>query len=106
MLDASQVTRFAARLHNTPDPSFVSEWREEWSQKVADDMRRLAPVATGALRASIHPDAEGVSVGVAYAAYVEYGTADTAPQPFVNPAIEGRIRPAADDAGRRVLQQL
>jgi HK97 gp10 family phage protein len=103
MIDASDVTQFAARLRREPDEK---EWQSEWSRKVADDMRSFAPSRTGALRASIQATRDGVEVGVRYGSYVNYGTSDTAPQPFVAPAINKNIGPAAADAGRRVLRLL
>jgi HK97 gp10 family phage protein len=64
---------------------------------VADLARQLAPVDTGALRDSIRvepgdtPTSRKVVAGggaVAYAAHVEYGTADSPAQPFMTPAVE------------------
>lgn len=103
MIDFSQVDRFAAKLATPPRED---EWQDEWSERVADEMRTLAPVDTGALRASIQPTGDGVEVGVDYGVYVEYGTSDTAPQPFANPAINRLADPAARDAGDRVIRQL
>lgn len=105
MLDFSDVTRFAARL-NQPIELVEEGWQGEWSNKVADEMRVNAPVDTGALRASIQPTSDGVEVGVRYGAFVEYGTSDTAPQPFASPAVNRLSRPAAEDAGRRVIRRL
>lgn len=62
---------------------------------VADLARQLAPVDTGALRASIRvtPDAPALRVEVQaggasapYAAYVEYGTSRSPAQPYLTPA--------------------
>jgi HK97 gp10 family phage protein len=103
MIDASQVTRFAARLNS---PVVEEPWKAEWSRKVADEMRRNAPVDTGALRDSIRETGDGVEVGAPYGGFVEYGTSDTAPQPFVGPTVNRLVRPAAEDAGRRVIRQL
>lgn len=94
---------FAARLAREPDED---GWQREWSSKVADEMRPHAPVDTGRLRASIQPSSEGVRVGVPYAGFVEYGTSDTAPQPFAQPAVNRLADPAARDAGDRVIRQL
>lgn len=57
----------------------------------------LVPVLTGELRASGHVEQTGpLSAEVVYdaehAVYVEYGTSDTAPQPFIGPAAD----PAAE----------
>lgn len=106
MFDFSDVTRFALKLNMTPDPSFEDRWRREWSGKVAEEMRSLAPSDTGRLRASIQPSSEGVRVGVDYAGFVEYGTSDTAPQPFAGPSVNRLSRPAVEDAARQVLRDL
>lgn len=54
--------------------------------------KRLCPVDTGTLRASLHTvriDAETVEVrdGVKYGKFVEYGTVKMQAQPFLRPAI-------------------
>ena len=105
MINTSDVDQFAARLGSSTE--LVEEgWQGEWSGKVADEMRRNAPVDTGRLRDSIQTTSEGVVVGVDYGAYVEYGTSDTAPQPFTVPAINYLIRRSAEDAGVRVIRLL
>jgi HK97 gp10 family phage protein len=103
MIDVSQVTQFAARLNL---PVIEEPWTDEWSRKVADDMRSFAPVLTGDLRDSIDETSDGVEVGVDYGVYVEYGTAHNAPQSFTVPAINRNIKPAAQDLGRLVVRQL
>ena len=105
MIDFSDVTEFAARLGASVE-ILEEGWQGEWSRKVADEMRRNAPVDTGRLRDSIQTTDDGVIVGVPYGGFVEYGTSDTAPQPFVAPAVNRLIRPAAVDAGDRVIRQL
>lgn len=60
----------------------------------ADDVHSNAPVETGSLRDSVQreidPDGLGgrVVVTASYATFVENGTDDTPPQPFVQPAAE------------------
>ena len=105
MIDTSDVDAFAAKLDSSP--GLVEEpWRQEWSGKVADEMRSLAPVDTGRLRDSIRTDDQGVEVGVEYGPFVEYGTSDTRAQPFTVPAILSLIRASAEDAGIRVIRDL
>lgn len=64
------------------------------ADRIAATARSYAPVATGALRASIEARsiAAGktaeVVAGVEYAAYVEYGTYKMAAQPYLTPAFE------------------
>jgi HK97 gp10 family phage protein len=94
---------FALRLLRSGDED---AWRTKWSARIAEDMRASVPVRTGALRASIRTDSEGVVVGASYAAYVEYGTSHMAPQPFAGPSLHRNIRPAVDDAGKDVIRQL
>lgn len=55
---------------------------------IVDALTRV-PVLTGTLRDSIGEDGEGgYGADTDYAAYVEYGTSDTAPQPFIGPSSE------------------
>ena len=55
-----------------------------------DAAKSFAPKLTGALADSIEAEGDGldwsVSPNVPYDFYVEYGTSDTAPQPFMSPA--------------------
>ena len=86
-----------ALLHSPLGP--VARAIERRAIRVQSRATELCPVDTGRLRASIHHvlgvDAEGVyaDVGsnVEYAAYVELGTRNMDPQPF--------LRPALDDVG-------
>lgn len=55
--------------------------------------KEIVPVDTGALQASIHvvpfgDDAVQVRADMPYAAYVEYGTAHAAAQPYMTPAVQ------------------
>ena len=103
MIDVSEVVAFAAVLKS---PVIEEPWVDEWSEKVAAEMRQNVPVDTGTLRDSIQVTDDGVDVTAPYAAFVEYGTSDTAPQPYAGPAVNKLIRPAAEDLGDRVLRQL
>lgn len=64
------------------------------AQEVASTARAIVPVDTGRLRDSIMAASDRVFTEVDYAAYVEYGTSERAPQPF--------LRPAADTANGEV----
>jgi len=61
-------------------------------QQIARDAQDLAPELTGDLRAKIRGESQGLSGSVVsesdHAAYVEYGTSDTAPQPHMRPAAD------------------
>lgn len=62
----------------------------------AEEARRLAPVDSGELAESIRTRKHGagyrVEVTAAHAGFVEFGTEDTRPQPFVRPAFESQGR--------------
>lgn len=69
---------------------------EEIGEDAAANARRMAPVATGALRNSIDYIVEEDSrlylyAGVEYGAYVELGTRKMAAQPFLRPGLEQAI---------------
>jgi HK97 gp10 family phage protein len=105
MIDASDVTRFARRLSSSPGP-IEDPWRREMSRELADEMQDRAPVLTGELRDSITVTDEGVEVLAEYGPYVEYGTADTPPQPFAGPAADSLAPKAAERAAERAVQSL
>lgn len=72
--------------------------------------QRFAPVLTGALRDSITSHAYGlhaeISANIRYSGYVEFGTSDTRPQPYMRPAAELAYQPLLDgfgDAGEHIL---
>jgi HK97 gp10 family phage protein len=104
MFDFSDVTEFAARLVVSGD--IEDEWQDTWKPKLVEEIRSRAPVRTGTLKASIRETEDGVIVGAPYGAYVEYGTSDTAPQPFVTPSADRLAAPSTEDAARRVLSRL
>lgn len=56
------------------------------SEAGADSARSYAPVLTGALRTSIEVDKDGYGSDLDYAGFVEFGTSDTPPQPFMEPS--------------------
>ena len=60
-------------------------------ETVVRDAQRRAPVRTGTLRDSITVtrinDGVELHVNADYAGYVEYGTGDTPPQPYLRPAL-------------------
>ena len=65
---------------------------DEVTEAIAEDMRRYAPVDTGALRDSIEaePAVEGsgrVRVGTDHWQFPEYGTRDQDAQPYARPAL-------------------
>lgn len=79
----------AARVHVKTGSQLVAE-------KVLEDMRRLVPVRTGALRDGLYINqvsgmaAYHVGIGSRqdYWPYVEYGTSRRDPRPFIAPAVQ------------------
>lgn len=66
---------------------------------VAETARRLVPVKTGALQATIRAEGGTVSAGggeVDYAGVVELGTAKRAAKPYMRPAVEQLSKDAVD----------
>lgn len=57
-------------------------------KSIADKMRGIVPVKTGALKRSITETDRGIEVREEYAGKIEYGTAKTAAKPFTRPAIK------------------
>jgi HK97 gp10 family phage protein len=104
-IDASEVNRLAADLAAAPAKvtakSVVAvDSAAHQTQRAA---QRFAPVLTGRLREGIVVEAAGLSASVVstvrYAEYVEYGTSDTAPQPYMRPAADIASGSLADDLG-------
>lgn len=101
----TDIDTFVQRL-NTPIELTEQGWQDEWSRKLADEWRKRVDVDTGEYRESIHVTPDGAASDVDHSVYNEYGTAHMAPQPALRPAIDFLLRPAAKDAGDRVIRQL
>jgi HK97 gp10 family phage protein len=73
-------------------------------ERMGDEAQANAPVLTGALRASREDfddgDEHGVAFTARYAAYVEFGTSDTRPQPFMWPAADRAERTLVDEVDK------
>ncbi len=87
----------------------IGEITASCAAAAAQRARELCPVDTGRLRDSIRVERDGnaarVSANTDYAAYVEFGTSKTAPQPYLIPAVLGfsdEIAKAAADAAARL----
>lgn len=81
----------------------------ETALKVERDAKRLAPVDTGRLRASIHSDlseiaqmAATVEAATDYAAFVELGTSRMSARPYLRPAYEAAM-PGFIEELKRIL---
>lgn len=106
MMNFSEVDRFAAQLLKSASVDVESEWQRAWAPKLTEEIRRRAP--SGRLRANIRqrPDGAEFNESAWWWYFVEYGTVDQGPRPFVNPALNHIARPAAVDAARRVIGRL
>lgn len=108
--EASQVFALAARLDAVPgivSPASSSAVAKT-AAEIVEDAKALAPVNTGALRASISADIIGptglttaeIGPTVDYGIEVEYGTSRQAPQPFMRPAFEADTPHLEDELDR------
>jgi HK97 gp10 family phage protein len=105
-VDVSEVTKLAARLVRDAALTKVRAERNvsEVAQEVLAEMQANVPVLTGALRDSLGIERVGHAYRVGSlhgeaaerAHFTEYGTSDTAPDPFMSPA--------ADSAGPRLAR--
>lgn len=82
--------------HSPEALAVIARIGEETAQKAQE----LAPVLTGALKASIAAHPHGITetahaeiiADVPYAAYVEFGTSDTPAQPYLRPALDSATK--------------
>jgi HK97 gp10 family phage protein len=111
-IDASEVYHLAADLAAAPAKVEGKSAKAVTStaHSTQRDAQRFAPVLTGRLRESITVRASGLTAEVVadapYAEYVEYGTSDTAPQPFMRPAADlssDKLEDGLGDAGEGIL---
>lgn len=73
------------------DPHDMEKLVQKTALRIEAEAKKLCPVDTGRLRASIAtqrlgPATYGVGTGVEYAPYVEFGTRKMSAQPFLRPA--------------------
>lgn len=111
-VDSSEVQRLAADLAAAPAKVAGKSAHAvaRTAQQTKRDAQRFAPVLTGALREGIDVEVSGLEASIVstvrYSDYVEYGTSDTAPQPYMRPAADLAGGPLADglgDAGEDIL---
>lgn len=111
-IDVSELAGLAADLAAAgPKVTVVSSRKmTEIASKLRDDARSAAPVDTGDLRDSIKVRGGAgwriVVADVRHAPFVEFGTSDTAPQPFLWPQVPAAAQALTDahlEAGADVL---
>jgi HK97 gp10 family phage protein len=80
------------------------------ARTIEREAKALAPVRTGHLKNSIHSQVRGlagfVRASTSYANYVEYGTSEMAPEPYMRPAAErgySVLAEGAADAGEHSI---
>ncbi len=78
-------------------PKRADALAEKLARTVSSGAKERAPVDTGALRNSIDASREAtalwlVTVGAAYASYVEWGTSRQSAKPFLYPALMAAAR--------------
>lgn len=99
--DMSQVDRLASDLAKAP--AKVQSRKPQVLHSVAEEGARIAsiiaPKLTGFLSENIEVHLASYTATARYAAYVEYGTSDTAPQPFMRPSADAVIPKLADGMG-------
>lgn len=84
----------------------IHEGVAKGGQIVRDEAKSLAPVDTGALRASISKRTDGnvchVGTNVEYAPYQEYGTYKMKAQPFLIPALWFKYEDVVKEVSDRI----
>lgn len=111
-IDTSELKHLAADLGAAPakaQAGAIGAVRESISD-TERDAKAFAPVLTGELKERIEGRALGLFGEVVsradYSDYVEDGTSDTAPQPFMSPALEANapgLEHRLGDVGEEIL---
>lgn len=111
-VDASQVAHLRMDLGSAPArvQAPAADAVDDFVSGVERDARAFAPIDTGELKSLIFGRRVGLLGEVAseadYSEYVEDGTSDTAPQPFMQPAFERNlplVERGLGDAGESIL---
>lgn len=111
-IDYAEVTHLAADLAAAPARVEVGarDAVDDYVDHTERDAQAFAPVLTGRLKLGIRGRRLGLLGEVVsdepYSEYVEEGTSDTAPQPFMTPAHERNIHRAENglgDTGESIL---
>lgn len=110
-VDASQVRALATEFGRAATTVGARAERiiADTARDIELDAQALAPVDDGELRESISSDVRGlqaeIGASVRYAHYVEYGTSDTEPQPYMGPALM-RNEPKMVSAFQRLVRDI
>lgn len=106
LLDFEHKLELAAR---TVD-EMAEDWQQDWGEEWADGMRQRAlamegpgdPVHLHDQIRQVEPG--GITMGRAFWwLFLEYGTVDMPPHPFINPAMKKVRTPARKDASERAI---
>lgn len=93
----TDIDAFAARLEKRSATIDIDaeNWKNHHGAATEEALRSFVPKDTHALEKSIRQvEPGGIEIGEDYWIYVDRGTVNHPPQPFVSPALES-IRPAA-----------
>lgn len=107
-VDASEVRDLARDLAQAP--SKIQRRAPEAIRKTAQAIERSAkaivPVETGTLRGSIGSDIGALSATIGtdlrYSGFVEFGTSEMAPQPYMRPAFDRNVGRLEKELGKAV----
>jgi HK97 gp10 family phage protein len=99
--DMSEVDRLANDLAVAPAKVAAKTPAVEHrtAEAVAHDAEILSPKLTGYLSQNIEVHGSQAIAMARYSGYVEWGTSDTAPQPFMRPAADRNVGTLADGMG-------
>jgi HK97 gp10 family phage protein len=107
-LDVTEVQDYAAQLaaHAGEGAHTFVPTAVKYRDLVIKEAKRIVPVDTGDLRDSIRPEqseastlqlSANITVGMPYAGFVEFGTANMGPQPYIRPSLRKYRRPYTDE---------
>lgn len=113
-VDASEVRALAADLAAAPAKVQPGARRvaADGAAGTVADARVLVDIYSGELYASISADLDSDGLGftagptAAHGGYHEFGTSDTAAEPYMLPAFDGQVEHVADDLGDVGVQAL
>ena len=109
-MDFADIADFQNKLQLTSDlaDEMAEDFQQDWGQEWADQIISNTPTGPGIpvhLKDQIRQvEPGGITMGSAFWwRFLEYGTVNMAPQPFINPAMKRIRTPARKDAGQRAI---